>query len=76
MSAPEPDTEGGTEQEIRDKLFVKKIECKNCGTQPVAGWKDGSIQLLCECGGRELPDDAVLNHDWMPDNVEWTVIDE
>jgi len=65
-----------TEQTIRNKLLVKQIECKNCGTQPAAGWKDGSIQLVCKCGSRELPDTAVLTHDWMPDDVEWTVIDE
>lgn len=64
------------EQKIRDRILIKKMECKNCGTQPVAGWKNSQIQFTCECGGRVLPEDTVLNHEWMPDDVEWTVIDE
>lgn len=65
-----------TEQEIRDSLVVKKIVCKNCGKQPVAGWKGGKIHLVCDCGTRELPEDIVPNHEWMPEDVRWTVVED
>lgn len=62
------------ESEVRDRLMVKRVECKTCGQQPVVGWKN-RIHLVCDCGSRVLPGEALLKHEWMPEDVQWTVVE-
>jgi len=63
------------DKEIVQRLVLSRVVCEECDEQPGVFWKGGQIVLGCDCGQRKVPEDAVLNHDEMPDDVQWTVED-
>lgn len=61
-----------------DETGLNRIVCEECGEYPQAYWCTGTetIALVCNCGERMLPRDAVMEHDLMPEGTSWTVIDD
>lgn len=58
-----------------DEPGLERIICDDCGAYPQAYWdsKVGTIALVCSCGERLVPRDAILEHDLMGEGVSWTV---
>jgi len=63
------------DKEIVQRLALSCVVCEECDEQPGVFWKGGQIVLGCDCGQRKVPEDAVLDHSEMPDDVQWTVED-
>lgn len=58
-----------------DEPGLQRILCEECKTYPQAYWDSeiGTIALVCSCGERLVPRDAVLEQDMMSRGVSWTV---
>jgi hypothetical protein len=61
-----------------DEPGLNRVVCKNCGVYPQVYWDTEieTIALVCSCGERVVPRDAVMEHDLMPDDVSWQVVDD